>query len=127
MKELELFEAKAKEELAALREELSKKEKERDIASASSEAAHRHLDNFAASMKSIEPDIAGGADPRLRILEQEGTRNSNVVAKQPPVPAPKTGSRPTPGIKAAPKPKAQVSRSSAEATAAAAAAKTAAK
>jgi len=64
---LEIFDVQARQELAALNDELGKKEKERDIASASSEAAHRHLDNFAASMKSIEPDIAGGADPRQRL------------------------------------------------------------
>jgi Ran GTPase-activating protein (RanGAP) involved in mRNA processing and transport len=110
--ELQQFENQAKDELATLREELGKKEKERNIASTGCEAAHRHLDNFAASMRSIEPDLAGGADPRLRVLEQEQTRNSNVVAKQPPAPPPKNGSRPTPGLKAAPKPspKAQAPR-----------------
>merc|ERR1719247_1843372 len=99
MKELELFEAKAKEELAALRDDLSKKEKERDIASASSEAAHRHLDNYAASMKSNEPDIAGGADPRLRVIEQE----QKPVAKLPAATAPKANARVGAVSKAAPK------------------------
>jgi len=91
--QLEVFDEKARDELAALGEELGKKEKERDIASASSEAAHRHLDNFAASMKSIEPDLAGGADPRQRLLEQEQAQ------RQPGQAAPKATN------KAAPKPK----------------------
>jgi len=107
-KELLLFEGQAKEELVALRDDLSKKEKERDIASASSEAAHRHLDNFAASMKSIEPDIAGGADPRQRVIEQEPQRQA--VAKSAAAPAAKAPSRPS--VKAAAKPAAARSRGS---------------
>lgn len=106
--QLELFEGQAREELAALREELSKKEKERDIASASSEAAHRHLDNFAASMKSIEPDIAGGADPRQRVIEQDQARQS--VAKQPATPVSKASGRLGSVSKAAPKPKPSMTR-----------------
>jgi len=99
--QLENFERQAAEELVELREELGKKEKERDISSASSEAAHRHLDNYAASMKSIEPDISGGADPRLRVIEQE----QKAVAKLPAAPAPKAGAKVGAVSKAAPKPK----------------------
>merc|ERR1711966_41337 len=72
--ELHQFEEQARGELAALNEDLTKREKERDIALASSDAAHRHLNNFAASMKAIEPDIAGGADPQQRLIEQEQQR-----------------------------------------------------
>lgn len=117
--QLRLFEAQAKEELVTLREELSKKEKERDIAAASSEAAHRNLDNFAASMKSIEPDIAGGADPRQRLIEQEQQRQ--LVPKQPAITAASSG-RTGAVSKAAPKPKASTPRSSATSAAPASAA-----
>jgi len=135
---LQNFEDQARDELAELREDLGKKEKERDIALASSDAAHRHLDNFTASMRSIESDIAGGGDPRTRVLEQEQTRNAPtrlqalassagapsvvpkqpppVVPKQPPAGSPKAGSRSNgfagKGSGPAAKPKAQMNRTS---------------
>lgn len=65
--ELEHFEARAGEEVQQLRRELEKARKARQSAQLLSEAAQRHLDSFSASLKSIEPDIAGGADPRQRM------------------------------------------------------------
>lgn len=103
--QLDSFENQAKDGLAVVNGDLVKAEKERDIASASSEAAHRHLDNFAAAMKSIEPDIAGGADPRQRLLEQEQQRQAPLAARQPVAPNPKTtANRPAVGRLARPKP-----------------------
>eukprot|EP00927_Polykrikos_kofoidii_P070875 TRINITY_DN67253_c0_g1_i1.p1 TRINITY_DN67253_c0_g1~~TRINITY_DN67253_c0_g1_i1.p1 ORF type:complete len:927 (-),score=132.05 TRINITY_DN67253_c0_g1_i1:191-2971(-) len=59
----------ADQELAVLKEESDRAEMERERASHLHEAAQRNLDSFAASLKSIEEDVAGGADPRHRIVE----------------------------------------------------------
>merc|ERR1712070_189259 len=107
-KDLEHFDGEAREELAALNEELGKKEKERDIASASSDAAHRHLNNFAASMKSIEPDIAGGAAPQQRIVKQEQQRQA--ATAKPATPTAKTSGRAGAASKSLPKASSQGSR-----------------
>jgi len=87
---LERFEGHALEELTELREELSKAEKERNIASDSCDAARRHLDSFAASLKSIEPDIAGGADPRQRFVEERKVSGTE-APRAPEGPKPATG------------------------------------
>merc|ERR1711972_525215 len=63
------FEVKANDELAELGEELERAEKARSSAQLLHSAAHRNLDNFTASLKAIEGDIAGGAEPRQRIVE----------------------------------------------------------
>merc|ERR1711972_1119441 len=76
------FEVKANDELAELGEELERAEKARSSAQLLHSAAHRNLDNFTASLKAIEGDIAGGAEPRQRIVEAKplhGRRNARSV------------------------------------------------
>lgn len=90
-KSSERFESQALEELTSLRQELSKAEKERDIASASCDAARRHLDSFAASLKSIEEDIAGGADPRQRFVEERRWSGNSEAPRAPDGPKPAAG------------------------------------
>lgn len=63
---LEQFETHAGEELAAAREELEKAEKARNSAALLAAAVQRNIDNFTASLKSIEEDVSGAADPRHR-------------------------------------------------------------
>eukprot|EP00929_Paragymnodinium_shiwhaense_P018935 TRINITY_DN13071_c0_g1_i1.p1 TRINITY_DN13071_c0_g1~~TRINITY_DN13071_c0_g1_i1.p1 ORF type:complete len:881 (+),score=220.15 TRINITY_DN13071_c0_g1_i1:104-2746(+) len=56
------------QELAVLNEESETAEKERASAAMLCEAAQRNLDSFGASLRSIEDNIAGGADPRNRLI-----------------------------------------------------------
>jgi len=82
-KQLGLFEDRAGEELAALHEELERAEKARSSAESLSAAAQRNLDSFAASLKSIQENIAGGSDPRQRIVEvnKSGENISNARSR----------------------------------------------
>merc|ERR1740138_558688 len=68
---LETFEAQAEEELSGRKQELEKAEKARNSANLLATAAQRNLDSFAASLRSIESSIPGGANPRQRIAEKE--------------------------------------------------------
>ncbi|CAK0801484.1 unnamed protein product, partial [Prorocentrum cordatum] len=63
---LEAFEETAGAELALLGEELRRAERGRDSSASMASAAQRHLESFTTSLRAIEGDLAGGADPRQR-------------------------------------------------------------
>lgn len=67
-KQLAEFDAQASEELTGLHDEIERAEKARNSAQLLSGASQRNLDSFAASLKSMEEEMAGGADPRQRII-----------------------------------------------------------
>ncbi|CAE8695569.1 unnamed protein product, partial [Polarella glacialis] len=56
-------------ELSEVKEELDRAEKARSSAQLLATAAQRNLDSFSASLKAIAEDIAGGTDPRQRLIE----------------------------------------------------------
>jgi len=69
-RQLQQFEAEAGKELDVLQQELDRAENARSSASNYASVARRNLDSFAASLKSIEGEIAGGSDPRQRFEER---------------------------------------------------------
>jgi len=62
------FEAEASVELASLREELLSAQKGESSSATLAAAAQRNLDSFAASLKAIGEDLAGGDNPRQRVI-----------------------------------------------------------
>mmetsp|Transcript_27277 Transcript_27277/g.60047 ORF Transcript_27277/g.60047 Transcript_27277/m.60047 type:complete len:829 (-) Transcript_27277:3-2489(-) len=62
------FETKAAVDLKELGEELEKAEKAHKSAELFCTAAQRNLDSLATSMKAIEEEVAGGAEPKRRTL-----------------------------------------------------------
>lgn len=73
-KQLEQFEAAATEELDGLKAELERAEKARNSAELLALAAQRNLDSFAASLRAIEEEVAGGVDPRRRLVDGTSLR-----------------------------------------------------
>merc|ERR1712217_389546 len=72
-KNLEAFEAQATEELTGLHDEIERAEKARNSAQLLAAASQRNLDSLAASLKSMEDELAGGADPRHRKIPPHST------------------------------------------------------
>merc|ERR1740121_551616 len=54
------------------KEELEKAEKSRNTAAMLSSSAQRNLDSYTSSVKSIEEEIPGAADPRKRKVPKKG-------------------------------------------------------
>eukprot|EP00932_Pfiesteria_piscicida_P011176 SRR837773.22288.p1 GENE.SRR837773.22288~~SRR837773.22288.p1 ORF type:complete len:674 (-),score=89.47 SRR837773.22288:74-2095(-) len=67
---LSVFEERAGHELAAAQEELDKAQKGKNSASLLASAAQRNLDSYTSSLKAIEENVSGGADPRRRFVEK---------------------------------------------------------
>lgn len=83
-KQVEEFDIKAAQEISGLKEELEASEKARTSAQLLAAAAQQNLDSFVASLKSIEQDIAGGAEPRRRMVDQVPRAEARSTSRQRP-------------------------------------------